>query len=45
MSFSGRQQFLRQAPRIAVLLQPMHDIVGNAVAFFFRQFLTKPANK
>jgi hypothetical protein len=28
-----------------VLLQAMHDIIGNSVAFFFRQFLTKSAHK
>jgi hypothetical protein len=45
MSFPRRRQIFGQPPRIAVLLQLVHDIVGNPVAFFFCQFLTKPANK
>jgi hypothetical protein len=28
-----------------VLLQTMHDIIGNSVAFFFRQPLTKTPHK
>jgi hypothetical protein len=42
MTFLRRRQFLRQSPRIAVLFQAMHDIIGNSVAFFFRQFLACP---
>jgi hypothetical protein len=34
--FLGRQ-FFRQPPGIAVLLQTMHDIIGNPVTIFFRQ--------
>lgn len=30
---------------VAVLLQSVHDIVGNAEAFFFRKFFAKPAHK
>ena len=30
---------------IAVLLQAMHEIIGNSVAFFFRQFVAKSAHK
>jgi hypothetical protein len=37
VSFSGRRQILRQSPRIAVLLQTMHDIIGNSVALFLGQ--------
>jgi hypothetical protein len=33
------------SPRIAVLLQAMHGIIGNAVAFFVGQFLAKSAHK
>jgi hypothetical protein len=28
---------------LAVLLQTMHDIIGNSVAFFFRQFVASSA--
>ena len=28
-----------------MLLQTMHDIIGDAIAFFFSQFLAKPAHK
>jgi hypothetical protein len=28
-----------------VLLQTIHDITANAVAFFFRQFFTKSTHK
>jgi hypothetical protein len=28
-----------------VLLQTMHDIIGNSVALFFRQLLAKTADK
>jgi hypothetical protein len=45
MPLSGRPQILRQSPRIAMLFQPMHNIVGNSVAFFFRQLLTETAHK
>jgi hypothetical protein len=34
VSFSRRRQIFRQSPRIAVLLQSVNDIIGNAVAFF-----------
>lgn len=40
--FPGRQ-VLRLPPWISVLLQTMHDIIGNSVAFCYRQFLTKSA--
>jgi hypothetical protein len=43
--FAGRRQTFRQSPRIAVLLQAMHDIIGNTVTFLFRQFLAKSAHK
>jgi hypothetical protein len=36
---------IRQAPWIAVLLQTMHDIIGNPVAFFFRQSFAKTAHE
>jgi hypothetical protein len=39
VSFSGRWQIFGEPPRITVLFQTMHDIIGNAVAFFFRQLL------
>jgi hypothetical protein len=45
MTFLWRRQFLRQPPGITLLLQSMHDIIGNSVSFFFRQFLPKAANK
>jgi len=45
MSFSGRPHFLRESPRITVLLQAMHDIVSNSIAFFLCQFLAKSAHK
>jgi len=45
VSFSRRRQVLGQSPRIAVLLQLVHDIIGNSVAFFFGQFFSKSANK
>jgi hypothetical protein len=45
MSFSGWRQLLRQSPGIAVLFQTMHDIIGNTVALFFCQFLTKAAHE
>ena len=45
VSFSGRRQIFRRSPRIAVLLQTMHDIIGNSVALFFRQLLAKTADK
>jgi hypothetical protein len=28
-----------------VLFQTMHDIIGNAVTFFFRQFLAESSNQ
>jgi hypothetical protein len=45
VSVSWRRQFFRQSPRIAELLQLVHDIIGNTVAFLFRQFLAKSAHK
>ena len=42
MSFG---QLLRQSPGIAVPFQTMHDIIGNTVALFFCQFLTKAAHE
>jgi hypothetical protein len=29
VSFSGRWQIFRQLPRVAVLVQAMHDIIGG----------------
>jgi hypothetical protein len=45
VSFSWWRQFFGQAPRIAVLLQLMHDIIGNSVSLFFRQFRAKTAHE
>jgi hypothetical protein len=45
MSFPRRRQIFGQPPRIAVLLQLVHDIIGNSVTLFFRQFLAKPAHE
>ena len=44
MNFS-RRIFLGQPPRIAVLLQLVHDIIGNSVALFFCQFPRKAAHQ
>ncbi len=44
MTFS-RRQLVRQSPWIPVLLQTVHDIIGNSVAFFLAQLLAKPAHK
>jgi hypothetical protein len=35
MSLAGRRQIFRQSPRIAVLLEPMHYVIGDAIAFRF----------
>jgi hypothetical protein len=40
-----RRQIFGEPPWIAVLLQLVHDIIGNTVTFFFGQFLTKSAHK
>jgi hypothetical protein len=44
MSFSG-WALLRQSPRVAVLLQSIHDIIGNSIPLFFGQFLAKSAHE
>ncbi len=45
VSFSGRRQIFGEPPGIAVLLQPMHDIIGNSVALFLGQLLAKIPHK
>jgi hypothetical protein len=35
ISFAGRRQIFWQLPRIAVLLEPMHYVIGDAIPFLF----------
>jgi hypothetical protein len=45
MSFAGRRQIFGQSPRIAVLLEPMHYVVSDAIAFLFTQTLPQSTNE
>ena len=45
VSFSGRWQIFGEPPKIAVLLQAMHDVIGNSVALFLCQFLTEATHE
>jgi hypothetical protein len=45
VSFSGRWQIFREPAKDRRLFQLMHNIIGNAVAFLFGQFLAKFAHE
>jgi hypothetical protein len=45
MAPARRRQILIQSPRIAALLQLMHDIVSYAKAFFLTEALSQSANQ
>lgn len=45
MASAGWRQIFRQAPRIAVLLQLVHYVIGNTIAFFLRQPLPQATNE
>jgi len=45
MSFAGPWQVIGQSPGIAVLLEPMHYVVSDAIAFLFAQALPQSTNE
>jgi hypothetical protein len=45
MSLTGRWQIFGQSPGIAVLLQSMHYVVSDAIAFLFTQTLPQSTNQ